>query len=325
MKTVDTPTQKFPEMTPIEQPAQRTGPIVLCPGQGAQAVGMGQGWFNHAPAAKRYFEAADNALGYSLSGLCFNGPADKLNRTDHGQVGLYVTGVASYESLVEAGTLEPVSAAAGLSLGEFTALYIAGAFDFRDGLELVRIRGQAMQDAAEAVPSGMLALVGADEDAAAALCDRARGDGVLVPANFNCPGQIVLSGDAAACQRALDAAAELGVRATPLKVAGAFHSPLMKPAADRLAEALDNVSWSAPRVAVVSNVTAAPHPADDTEAIKARLVEQLTSPVRWTDSMRWLLDHDPGPFVELAPGNVLSGLMRRIERKQKVTNYAEPA
>ncbi|MEX0653782.1 MAG: ACP S-malonyltransferase [Phycisphaeraceae bacterium] len=304
-----------------------TPTVVLCPGQGAQHVGMGKGWFDHAPVAAQTFAAADRAMGFAISDLCFNGPEDRLNRTDVAQAAIYTTSAACYQALFEAEVVDSVSVTAGLSLGEFTALHIAGAFDFLDGLQLVRLRGQAMQEAAEAVPSGMVALIGADEPTADELCDQAAGSGggdVLVPANFNCPGQVVISGTQAACERALTVAEKMGLRATPLAVAGAFHSPLMQPAADRLAAALDEVQWNTPTATVYSNVTAGPHDADDIASIKQRLVEQLTSPVRWSQSMEQMLADCPDHrLVELAPGKVLSGLMRRINRKAKVENFAE--
>ncbi len=304
--------------------------FILCPGQGAQHAGMGRAWAERYAIAQETFEEADEALGLELSRLCFEGPEDRLNRTDIGQVAIYTTSVACFRALLDAGTLDPPRGTAGLSLGEFTALHLAGAFSFEDGLRLVRVRGRAMQEAADASPSGMVAIVGADEAKAQAICEEAlsdpenRGNEVLVPANFNCPGQVVLSGTEIACERALEVAQKVGLRATPLTVAGAFHSPLMQPAADQLAEALDEVTWHEIRCPVVSNVTARPHEPDP-EAIKRRLVEQLTHPVRWSQSMTWAIDQTPGPFVELSPGKVLSGLMRRIDRQVKVQNYAEPA
>ena len=293
--------------------------IVLCPGQGAQHVGMGQSWADYSADAKAIFERANGVLDIDLAKLCFEGPEGHLNRTDIAQAAIYTTSVACYQALGG----DEVTAAAGLSLGEFTALHLAGAFDFESGLELVRLRGQAMQEAADASDGSMVALIGADEVQATELCDRAREDGILVPANFNCPGQIVISGLADACDRAVAVADEMGLRATALTVAGAFHSPLMQPAADRLAKALDDVDWQLPKVTVLSNVTAVPHE-DSIDSIKQRLVDQLTSPVRWSESMAWVLGHLEGELVELAPGKVLSGLMRRIDRKIKVTNHANP-
>jgi [acyl-carrier-protein] S-malonyltransferase len=337
--------------------------IILCPGQGAQDVGMGKAWAEASPAARRVFEEADDVLGFKLSGLCFDGPAETLHKTDVAQAAIYVASVACIRALEEKGELNGgLVAGAGLSLGEYTALHLAGAFSFADGLRLVRQRGLFMQEAAEATPSSMVALVGADEAQAREVCDKATagdahetsgaerrdgekidygtvaldaevtGDeranawnngGVLVPANFNCPGQVVVSGSKDACTRALQVAADLGLRATELTVAGAFHSPIMQPAAEKMAAALEQAELAAPRVPVLSNVTGQPH-ADDPEQIKALLVQQITQPVRWTDNVRWLVGNVQGRFIEPAPGRVLSGLMRRIDRRAKVENFAEP-
>ena len=300
--------------------------IILCPGQGAQAVGMGQGWHDASDAAKKVFAEANDVLGFDLTKLCFGGPADDLNKTDVAQAAIYTVSVACHRALIENDTVKArPDAVAGLSLGEFTALHLAGCFGFADGLKLVRLRGQAMQDAADANPGTMVALTGdVTEEAVVALCDRARGDGVLVPANFNNPMQVVVSGSADACERAVAAADESGFKAIPLTVAGAFHSPLMQPAADRLREALDATTFKAPRATVIANVTAQAHGGEH-NTIKQLLVDQLTSPVRWTQSMQHATTNLPGRYVELAPGKVLSGLMRRIDRGTKVQNHAEPA
>jgi len=298
--------------------------ILLCPGQGAQAVGMGKSWANKHPMAAQVFAQADKALGMEVSKLCFEGPEKELNRTDRAQVALYVTSVACYRALEEAGKIGEVVALAGLSLGEFTALHLAEAMSFEDGLRLVMLRGEAMQEAAQAADSSMVAISGdVSEEKIEALCEQARGDGVLVPANYNSPMQVVISGTQDACKRAEKAAAKLGLKATPLSVAGAFHSPMMAPAAEKLRTALAETAWSAPRVPVIANVTALPHNPDPA-SIQARLVEQLTSPVRWSQSMRYAIDHFEGQFVELAPGKVLSGLMRRVDKNVKVVNFAAP-
>lgn len=298
---------------------------LLCPGQGAQSVGMGKAWFEAYPVAAQTFAAANEALGFSLSDLCFAGPADQLNRTDMAQCAIYTASVACFQALLESGDIDQFTATAGLSLGEFTALHLAGAYDFVEGLNLVKLRGQAMQDAAEASEGSMVAVTGdVTEDAINELCDKARGDSVLVPANFNSPMQVVVSGSVDACERAVGVASDMGFKPTPLTVAGAFHSPLMQPAADRLGEALDKVQWNTPNVPVISNVTGEPHHAEDIDSIKANLVAQLTSPVRWTQSMQWAVTNLPGRYIELAPGKVLSGLMRRIDRGTKVENFNEP-
>ncbi len=302
-----------------------TASIILCPGQGAQHVGMGKAWAAQHDAARRTFEQADQVLGIELSEVCFNGPEDQVTRTDIAQAAIYVTTIACVRALREAGELDAEPAAtAGLSLGEYTALHLAGAVSFADGLKLVRQRGQFMQQAAEAHPSSMVALIGADEAKARELCERAAGgDGVLVPANFNCPGQVVVSGDKPACARALEVAEQMGLRATELTVAGAFHSPYMRPAADRMAEALDQADWSVPTCTVMSNVTGMPHDGQ-IDGIKRKLVDQIVSPVRWADDVQWLLTHVPGRYVEPAPGKALSGMMKRIDRKTKVENFADP-
>ncbi len=290
---------------------------------------MGKAWFEAYPVAAQTFAAANEALGFSLSDLCFAGPAEQLNRTDMAQCAIYTASVACFQALLESGEIKTFTATAGLSLGEFTALHLAGAYDFVEGLNLVKLRGQAMQDAAEASQGSMVAVSGAGEvteDAINELCDQARGDSVLVPANFNSPMQVVVSGSVDACERAVAVASEMGFKPTPLTVAGAFHSPLMQPAADRLAEALDKVQWNTPNVPVISNVTGEPYDRNDIDSIKAKLVAQLTRPVRWTQSMQWAVanfDSD-ARYVELAPGKVLSGLMRRIDRDTKVENFNEP-
>lgn len=299
--------------------------VILCPGQGAQHVGMGKAWAEQYPVAAETFKAADDVLGFELSKVCFEGPEEQVTRTDVAQAAIYVTSVACLRALQESGQLvgETV-AAAGLSLGEYTALHIAGAFSFEDGLMLVRQRGTFMQEAATASPSSMVALIGADESQATELCEKATSSGgVLVPANFNCPGQVVVSGSKDACTRALEVASEMELRATELTVAGAFHSPLMQPAADRMAEALDKADWSGPNLTVMSNVTGKPHGNDITE-IKKLLVAQIVSPVRWSDDVQWLIANAEGRFIEPAPGKVNAGLMRRIDKKTKVENFAEP-
>lgn len=313
-------------------------PVMLCPGQGAQTVGMGRAWAEASPEAGAVFERADRVLGGSLgaaiASLCFDGPEERLNRTDVSQPAIFVASMACAAGLCAAWGLAPEelrpAAAAGLSLGEYTALCLAGAMSFEGALGLVALRGRAMQEAAEAVPGGMVALIGADEAQATELCERARGGDILVPANFNAPGQVVVSGSAAACDRVEEAAAGVGLRAARLAVAGAFHSPLMAPAAERLAAALENTEIAEPRCPVLSNVTGRPHePGASTTmsgAIRARLVEQLTSPVRWADNGRWLAEHHAGaPWHELAPGKTLAGLLRRIDRNLKVQTHDEPS
>jgi [acyl-carrier-protein] S-malonyltransferase len=312
-----------------------SNPIILCPGQGAQAVGMGKAWFDGSPEARAVFEAADrrlgSRLGASLSKLCFEGPADALNKTDVSQPAIYTTSVACWRGLLAKQgmhTNDPALAAtAGLSLGEYTALHLAGAMSFEDGLELVTLRGRAMQDAAEASAGGMVALIGATDTQAEEVCAKAKGSEVLVCANFNAPGQVVLSGHKTACERAAKTAEAMGLKSAMLAVAGAFHSPLMAPAAARLEQALAKARIQPPRCTVMSNVTGLPHevsPSAGPDTIRRRLVEQLTSPVRWAQGCAWLVSNVKGEYLELAPGRTLMGLMRRIDKSVKVTTYDTP-
>jgi [acyl-carrier-protein] S-malonyltransferase len=276
---------------------------------------MGRGWCEASPAAKQVFDEADRVLGDSLgaplSRLCFEGPADELNRTDVAQPALYACAVASHRALVEREGPWSLGAAAGLSLGEYTALHLAGVFEFAEGLALVARRGRLMQEASRAAASGMVALVGADEQQAWAVCEAAAEDEVL-------------SGHAEACKRALAAAQRMGLRATALAVAGAFHSPLMQSAADGMEQALQDATFHPPQAPVWANVTARPHDPQDMELLKRRLVEQIVSPVRWSETSRGLADEARMEFHELAPGAVLKGLMRRIERKAKVISHDQP-
>ncbi|MBA4016151.1 MAG: [acyl-carrier-protein] S-malonyltransferase [Pirellula sp.] len=288
----------------------------LFPGQGAQAVGMGQAVYDELPAAKALFDRAGTVLGYDLATLCFSGPAEELDQTDRSQPALYVTSLAALESLraKSPDVVTGCSAAAGLSLGEYTALTFAGVIEFEDGLRLVQERGSAMQAAADAVPSGMVSILGLERPQVEELCAQARQGDILEIANLLCPGNIVVSGANGACERAAELAPSLGaMKAIPLAVAGAFHTKIMQSARDRLTAALAEVPMKKPRIPVVSNVDATPH--DDPEEIRALLVQQLVSPVRWEDSVRYLLAQGCGQFYEVGPGRVLRGLLKRIDRK----------
>ncbi|MHC4428194.1 MAG: ACP S-malonyltransferase, partial [Planctomycetota bacterium] len=280
-------------------------------------------------AARAAFAEADrflgDRLGAPLSEVCLAGPGERLNATDVAQPALYVCGVASWHGMTEAaGAAPPITEAAGLSLGEYTALHLAGAFEFATGLSLVAERGRLMQQAAEASAGGMVAIIGAEEAQAVSICEQAAQGEVLVCANFNAPGQIVLSGHQTACDRAAEAAASLELSARPLEVAGAFHSPLMQPAADALGEALAAADLACPPLPVFSNVTARPHDPEDGELLRQRLVEQIVSPVRWHQTCLELGSGGKMTFHELAPGTVLRGLMRRIDRNKKVNSHDHP-
>jgi [acyl-carrier-protein] S-malonyltransferase len=278
---------------------------------------MGKDFYDTHPAARETFETANRVMGFDLAAICFNGPEERLNQTDISQPAIYVTSIACFRAASAAGVIDPaaVTAYAGLSLGEYTALHLAGAFDFEDGLNLVAARGRYMQEAAVASPSGMVAIIGADRATVSALCQQYAQGEVLVAANFNTPGQIVVSGSIGACERVLKAAEApgAGFRATPLKVAGAFHSPLMQPAADRMKGELDRAAIGRPEKEVYSNVTAAPH--DDVDRIKELLVEQIVSPVLWEDTMVAIMGVTGARFVELGPNRHLAGMARRINRK----------
>jgi [acyl-carrier-protein] S-malonyltransferase len=305
--------------------------VYLCPGQGAQSVGMGHSWHQASPSAAAMFAHADQVVeldgGARLSHVCFEGPVETLNRTDVSQPALFVCGLASHAGLAEHGGGAPIAAALGLSLGEYTALALAGAFSFQEGLRLVATRGRLMQRAAEASRGGMVALIGADEAKAGEVCAAAAEGQVLVPANFNAPGQIVLSGNVEACDRAVTVAGSMGLRATKLAVAGAFHSPLMQPAAEGMARALEHVTFQPLQCPVWSNVTGRPHGADPA-TLKRLLVEQIVKPVRWDaccqDMLAWRKAEglsETASLHELAPGSVLRGLMRRIDRAAEVTTH----
>jgi [acyl-carrier-protein] S-malonyltransferase len=294
---------------------------VVFPGQGAQQVGMGADLVAASPRAARIFAQAGEILGFDVQRLCAEGPAERLESTDVQQAAILVTSVACLEAWRELGETDidrTALATAGLSLGEYTALYFAGSLSFRDAVRLVRRRGELMQQAAEASPSGMVSLIGADEAKAKSLCSAAAEGEVLVAANLNCPGQIVLSGAKSACARAAARAEEFGMKAVPLKVAGAFHSPFMQPAADGLSKVLAEVEIRPPRIPVLSNVTAAPHA--DPASIRRSLTEQLTKPVRWQGCMEYLLGHGFDTFVEVGPSRVLSGLMRKINRQARTVS-----
>ncbi len=318
----------------------------LFPGQGAQFVGMGKDLYESFTAAKAVFDRAEEITSLPIRKLCFEGPEEDLARTDHAQPCMFTHStavlacMASLPGPSKVDSLKP-AAMAGLSLGEYTALFAAGMLSFRSALELVTRRGAAMQSAAEAHPSSMVAVMGIDETQARDLCAAVADGQVLTPANFNCPGQVVLSGETDACQRAAERAEEFGARgATVLNVAGAFHSELMAPAAKRLQAALDAMqfdspsapptpdaqapaqpsvaqAFASPETVVLANVDAKPY--DDPTGVKQRLLGQLIGAVRWQQCCEALLADGVEQFYEIGPGKVLTGLMRRVDRKANVT------
>jgi [acyl-carrier-protein] S-malonyltransferase len=290
---------------------------LLFAGQGAQAVGMGKALADKLPTAKSWFDRANEVLGYDLAKICFEGPESELTKTENAQPAIFLVGWIAFQALKQGAPSLKFDATAGLSLGEFTALTAAGALSFEDAIRVVRQRGRFMQEACEATRGGMAAIIGLDEAPTREVCAKA---GVEL-ANLNCPGQIVISGESeklnAACEFAKAAGAK---KAMPLTVAGAYHSRLMASAQPKLKDALDEIRINPPSVPVVSNVTAQPHVPS---AIASRLIEQVTAPVRWEDSMRYLLGQGFTRFIELGPGKALSGFMRRIDGQAQMLNVAD--
>jgi [acyl-carrier-protein] S-malonyltransferase len=293
---------------------------LLFAGQGAQVVGMGKDFAEQFPSAKGWFDRANAALGYDLASICFSGPEAELTKTENAQPGIFLVSWVAFQLLKERVPSLNFEATAGLSLGEFTALTAGGAMSFEDGLRVVRQRGRFMQEACEATQGGMAAIIGLDEAPTREVCAET---GVTL-ANLNCPGQIVISGAAEKISKACDLAKAKGAkRALPLTVAGAYHSPLMASAQPKLQAELAQINLSTATVPVISNVTAQPHGAPN--EIAARLVEQVTSSVRWEESMRYLLAQGFTRFIELGPGTALSGFMKRIDKTIPMLNVADAA
>ena len=293
---------------------------LLFAGQGAQAVGMGKDLAETFPSARNWFDRANATLGYDLAGICFNGPEAELTKTENAQPGIFLVSWVCFELLKEKVPDLKFEAAAGLSLGEFTALTAAGAMSFEDGLRVVRQRGKFMQEACDATRGGMAAIIGLDETPTREVCAEA---GVTL-ANLNCPGQIVISGEVEGIAKAVELAKARGAkRAIPLPVAGAYHSPLMAGAQPKLRAELAKINVASPAVPVVSNVHALPH--GTPSHLRERLVEQVTSPVLWEQSMRTLLTQGFTRFIELGPGTALSGFMKRIDKHARMLNVADVA
>ncbi|MQA00969.1 MAG: ACP S-malonyltransferase [Dehalococcoidia bacterium] len=286
------------------------------PGQGAQHVGMGADLAARSPEASAVFEAADTALGFPLSRLCFDGPEEELVRTVNTQPALVAHGLAALAAALASGAVTGRPAfVAGHSLGEYAALIVAGAVSFEDGMRLVRERGRLMQEACDAEPGTMAAVLGLEPDVLRAICE-AHGASLC---NVNAPGNITIGGRTSAVEAAGEAAQQAGAtRVVPLAVSGAFHTPLMQSAADGMREVLAGVPFADPTIPVVSNVTAAPLTRGS--GLAAELADQVTSPVLWADSVRTILDAGVTTVVEFGPGRVLTGLIRRIDRSATTRN-----
>ena len=286
----------------------------IFPGQGAQFSGMGKNLYETNAAARALFEQANDILGFRLTDIMFEGSDEQLKQTNVTQPAIFL------HSVVLASTIENFAPdiVAGHSLGEFSALVAAGALSFEDGLRLVSKRASAMQMACEQNPSTMAAVLGLDDATIEGIC-AAVADEVVVPANYNCPGQIVISGSFAGVQAAGELLKAAGAkRVLPLQVGGAFHSPLMEPAREELAEAINNTTFNAPRCPIYQNVDA--QPATDVAVIKANLIAQLTAPVRWTQSVQNMVADGATQFVECGPGKVLQGLVKKIHSAAETTS-----
>ncbi len=289
---------------------------MLFPGQGSQSVGMGQDLYESNEIGKEYYQRADAVLGFEISELCFLGPTEKLQQTEFTQPAIFVHSYICFKILESQGIVPQV--VAGHSLGEYSALVAAGAVDFENGLRIVRQRGLLMQKAGEKRPGAMAVLLGADPTKVKQLCEAVQEQGLVQPANFNSPEQIVISGEVKAVEAALGKSKALGIkRALRLPVSGAFHSSLMNETQNEFRQALLSLPLREPRVPVVTNVTA--RAVKECEEIRGLLLQQLTSPVRWTEAMQTLVELGYRKGLEVGPGSVLSGLMKKIDIRFECT------
>ncbi|MBL4937670.1 ACP S-malonyltransferase [Clostridium sp. YIM B02515] len=288
-------------------------------GQGAQYAGMGKELADNIEASKKIFEEADKALGFEISKLCFEGPKENLDKTENTQPAVLTTSIAALKALEEKGIKPDFTA--GLSLGEYSALVCSGVLNFSDAVKLVRKRGRFMQ---EAVPEGvgtMAAILGLSSEDVREICREASSLGIVEPANFNCPGQIVIGGEIEAVKAASEKAKEKGAKVMPLSVSAPFHTSMLKPAADKLEEELKNIELGNVKTPIITNVTA--DYVGSTEEVKELLKKQVMSSVLWENTIKRMLDDGVDTFIELGPGKVLSGFVKKIDRKVKVVNIED--
>ncbi|GAN32473.1 MAG: acyl-carrier-protein S-malonyltransferase [Candidatus Brocadia sinica] len=295
--------------------------VLLFPGQGTQYVGMGKDFYTQFKEAQEIFNQANEILGFDIAELCFHGKQEELNKTSACQPAILVNSLAILEVLKRNSAIQGNTylAAAGLSLGEYTAHVSAGSMAFRDAVRLVYKRGMFMQEACNANPGGMVSIIGLEDEKVEQICAEVRPLGVICAANYNSPGQVVISGEKPLLEKASVLARERGARmVVPLKVDGAFHSDLMSPASDKLAKELEATPISKPNVPVVANIHA--QYVREPDEIKASLAKQLNSPVRWHQSISMLIQNGCNQFYEIGPGKTLSGLMKRIDSTQEIKN-----
>jgi [acyl-carrier-protein] S-malonyltransferase len=295
----------------------------LFPGQGTQEVGMGRALYEASAAARGVFERADKALGFSVTSLCFEGPADKLTLTENAQPAIVTASIAALAALKAARPELPTpSFAAGHSLGEYSALVASGALAFEDAVRLVNLRGRAMQEAVPAGQGAMAAIMGGDAAAVQSLCDDCAEGEALSPANFNAPGQVVISGAASAVKRAVERAGERKLKAIPLNVSAPFHCALMAPAARAVEKALESIPIGPLAFPVVANVDAAPN--QDPERVRSLLVRQIDGPVLFQQSVVAMADAGVTRAIEIGPGKVLAGLVKRTDKRITVQACSDP-
>jgi [acyl-carrier-protein] S-malonyltransferase len=292
----------------------------IFPGQGSQYVEMGKEFHDQFRAAREVFEEADDTLRFSISKLCFQGPEEELKLTENTQPAILTTSIAAFKVFQTEKGINP-QFAAGHSLGEYSALVASGALSFAEAVQTVRLRGKFMQEAVPVGEGAMAAILGMEREDVEKLCEEVAAGEILSPANFNCPGQIVIAGHSNAVQRAIERVKQEGKRATLLPVSAPFHSPLMKPAGARLERALEEITVRDLNVPVVTNVEAEINTSKD--RVKPLLVAQVSSPVRWEESMRRMIKEGIEQVLEIGPGKVLSGLMKRIDPKIEIKNIED--